>query len=169
MHVIHTGRNGIAGIEVISHPTAHHESKREVLSLCPDHPFGSLSVNAPKPEASVKVGHNSPVRPDKITSNTHVISPIPCFRTPGDHSEGPAESKIPIAAQNPRTSYVVHLPSERSDDGYQRVLKRSFVIRVTQEKVESKRDIDGKPSPFQREFELVFVIDAPVEISRFRV
>src|ERR1700687_892160 len=98
MHVTHTGRNGIARIEIISHSTAQHESKREVLSLRKGHPFGFLSVNKPEAGASFKVGHNSPVRPDKITSNTHDVSPILCFRSPRNHSEGPAERKIPIPA-----------------------------------------------------------------------
>src|ERR1700682_246783 len=98
MHVIHTERNGIAGIEVVSHSTAQHESKREVLSLRIKRPFGSLGVNKPEAGAAFKVGHNSPVRPDKITSNTHDVSPIPCLRSPRNHSEGPAERKIPIPA-----------------------------------------------------------------------
>jgi hypothetical protein len=40
-------------------------------------------------------------------------------------------------------------------------------VRTTYETIENKRNIDGKPSRFQREFELVFVIDASVEISWF--
>src|SRR6266567_2388856 len=130
MHVIHTGRNGITRIEVISHPTAHHESKREVLPLRIGHSFGSFSFNKPEAEASVKVGHNSPVTADKITSNTHVISAIPRFRSSRNHGEGPAERKIPIAAQHPRTAYFIHLPSERSNDGNERVLKPSLGIPI---------------------------------------
>jgi hypothetical protein len=40
------------------------------LSLRILHPFGTLSVNAPEAEASIKVGRNSPVTPDKVASNT---------------------------------------------------------------------------------------------------
>src|SRR6266446_5058579 len=98
MHVSHIGGNGISRIEVISHSITQHDSKREVLSLRKGHLFGFLSVNKPEAGASVKVGHNPPVRPDKITSNTHDVSSIPCFRSPRNHSEGPAERKIPIAA-----------------------------------------------------------------------
>src|SRR5712691_7133037 len=130
MHVIHTGRNGKTGIEVISHPTAHHESKREVLPLRIGHSFGSFCVNKPEAEASVKVGHNSPVPVDKITSNPHVISRIVSFRPPRNHSVGPAKGKIPIAAQNGRTSYTARMPSERSNDGNQRVLKPSLGIPI---------------------------------------
>ena len=80
-------------------------------------------INAPEAEASVKVRRNSPVTPDKVTSNTHDVSPVVCFRAPRNRSDGAAERKIPIAAQNPGTSYVVHLPSQRSDVGYQRVIE----------------------------------------------
>src|ERR1700676_1974950 len=98
MHVIQAGRNCIARIEVISHSTAHVESKREVLSLCIFHPFGSLSVNAPEAEAHIPVGCDPPVTRDKITSNTHVVREIPCLRSPRNRGNGPAQRKIPIAA-----------------------------------------------------------------------
>jgi hypothetical protein len=58
------------------------------------------------------------------------------------------------------------MPSERSDDGYQRVLKRICVVVITHENVKRKRDIDGKPSSVQREFKLVPIIDLSVEVSR---
>jgi hypothetical protein len=48
MHEIYAARNGEARIEVISHPTAQIESKREVLSLRIDKPFGFLGVNVPE-------------------------------------------------------------------------------------------------------------------------
>src|SRR2546425_10355243 len=98
MHVTHTARNRIARTEVISHSTAQHESEREVLSLRKPHPFGSLSVNKPEAKSSFKVGRNFPVTLDKVTSNTHDVSPVPCFRSPRNHSVGPAEREIPIAA-----------------------------------------------------------------------
>src|ERR1700680_1128855 len=128
MHEIYTARNGKARIEVVSHSTAQIESKREILSLRPLHPFGFLSVNIPQAEAQVKVGHNSPVRSDKIAPNAHVIRPIPSFRSPRDRSEGSAKSHIPIAPQNPRPAYVAHLPSQRSNVGFQRVVKPGHVI-----------------------------------------
>src|SRR6266446_2490324 len=98
MHVIHTRRNSIARIEIVSHSTAQVESKREVLSLRIPRTFGFLSVNAPEAEASVNVGRNSPVTPDKVTSNTHDVSPVLCFRSPRNRSDSAAERKIPIAA-----------------------------------------------------------------------
>jgi hypothetical protein len=61
------------------------------------------------------------------------------------------------------------LPSKRSNDGYERVIKRRPVIFTAGEKVENKRDIEGQASRFQGELDLVLVIDASVEISRFRV
>jgi hypothetical protein len=59
------------------------------------------------------------------------------------------------------------MPSERRDNGYQRVLKGICVVVITYENVERKGDIDGKPSPVQREFKLVPVIDISVEIIQF--
>jgi hypothetical protein len=59
------------------------------------------------------------------------------------------------------------MPSERSKDGHQRVFKGVSVVGIAYENVERKGDIDGKPSPVQGEFELVFVIDVSVEVSRF--
>jgi hypothetical protein len=76
VHVIHASRDGIARTEIVSHPTAQVESKREVLSLRILHPFGTLSVNAPEAEASIKVGRNSPVTPDKVASNTLIAHPL---------------------------------------------------------------------------------------------
>jgi hypothetical protein len=58
------------------------------------------------------------------------------------------------------------MPSERSNDGYQRVFKGICVVDIAYENVKRKGDIDGKPSPVQGEFELVPVIDALVEVSR---
>jgi len=58
------------------------------------------------------------------------------------------------------------MPSERSKDGYERVFKGICVVDIAHENVKRKRDIDGKPSPVQGEFELVPVIDVLVEASR---
>ena len=164
MHEIYATRNGKARIEVVSHSTAQIESKREVLSLCIARPFGPLSVDVPETEAQVKEGYNSPVRSDKIAPNTHVIRPITSFRSPRDRSKGPAEGHIPIAAQNPRSSYVAHMPSQRSNVGFQRVVKPGHVKSTAREKVERPGDIDGKPSVVQREFEFIFVINGSVAV-----
>jgi hypothetical protein len=56
------------------------------------------------------------------------------------------------------------MPSERSSDGDYRVLKRICVVDIAYENVKRKRDVDGKPSTVQGEFELVFVIDVSVEV-----
>jgi hypothetical protein len=61
------------------------------------------------------------------------------------------------------------MPSERSNDGYERVFEGIRVVVTAYENVKRKRDIDGKPSPVQGEFELVSVIDVSVEVSRFGV
>jgi hypothetical protein len=59
------------------------------------------------------------------------------------------------------------MPSERSNDGYERVFEGVCVVVITYENVQRKRDIDGKPASVQGEFELVFVIDVLVEVSQF--
>jgi hypothetical protein len=59
------------------------------------------------------------------------------------------------------------MPSERSHDGYERVFKGICVIGIAYENIKRKRDINGKPSPVQGEFELVPVIDLLVEVSWF--
>jgi hypothetical protein len=59
------------------------------------------------------------------------------------------------------------MPPERGDGGYQRVSQRVQVIGIAFEDVEWKRDIDGKPSYVQSEFQLVLVINVSVEVSRF--
>src|ERR1700680_2494220 len=152
MHEIYATRNGESRIEVVPHSTAQIESKREVLSLRPSKAFGSLSVNVPETEAQVKEGYNSPVRPDKIAPNTHVIRPITSFRSPRDRSKGSAEGHIPIATQNSRSCYVAHMPSQRSNVGFQSVLKPSHVKSTAREKVERPGDIDGSPTVVQGEF-----------------
>src|ERR1700676_4664111 len=164
MHEIYAAGNGKARIEVVSHSTAQIESKREVLSLCIARPFGPLGVDVPETEAQVKEGYNSPVRSDKIAPNTHVIRPIPSFRSPRNRSEGPAEGHIPIATQNSRSSNVAHMPSQRSNVGFQRVLKPSHVKSTAREKVERPREIDGSPSVVQGEFESIFVINGSVAV-----
>src|SRR5579863_8730707 len=110
MHEIYSARNGKPRIKVISHATAKIESKREVLSLRPFHPFGFLRVNIPETEPEVKVGAQVSSSADKITPDTHVVRPVPGFRSPRNGGEGPAESHIPIAPQNPRpfTSPMCH-------------------------------------------------------------
>ena len=138
MHETHTGRNCVARIEVISHSTAHVHSKREVLSLRILHPFGSLSVNIPEAKACIKVGHGPRVTRDEITSNTHDVREIPALRSPRNRGNRSAERKIPIAAQNTRTSYVVHMPSERSSDGYEGVFKGICVVDIAYENVKRK-------------------------------
>ena len=50
MHVIQTAHNRtnrIARIEVVSHSTPQHDSKRDVLSLRIGDPFGAVSVDTP--------------------------------------------------------------------------------------------------------------------------
>jgi hypothetical protein len=47
-------------------------------------------------------------------------------------------------------------------------MERRLPVRTIYQEVENKRNIDGKRSHVEGEFELVFVIDVPVEISRFR-
>jgi hypothetical protein len=58
------------------------------------------------------------------------------------------------------------VPSERSDDRYERVFERISVIGIAYENVQRERDIDGQPTSIQGEFELVPVIDVSVEVSR---
>src|SRR5208282_579195 len=98
MHVIHTGRNCIARIEVISHSTAEVESEREGLSLRIIDPDGSLGINVPYAEANIKIGRNSPVTRDKIAAHAHDVDEIPCLRSHRNRGNRPAELKIPIPA-----------------------------------------------------------------------
>jgi len=58
------------------------------------------------------------------------------------------------------------MPSERSNDGHERVFKRIGVIGIAYENVQRERDIDGEPSSVQRELELISVIDLSVAIDR---
>jgi hypothetical protein len=60
---------------------------------------------------------------------------------------------------------AVHVPSERSDVGHQRVRKRPSRIRTVQENVPNKRDIHGKPPNFIGKLKLVSVEDVSVEIG----
>jgi hypothetical protein len=128
VHVIHADRDGIGGIEVVSHPAAHHESEREVLALSPNHPLRAFGVDPSHTKAPVEVGDNSPVRPNKIAANPHVVRAIPRLRSPGDRGEGSAKSQVPVSAENGRAPHIVQLPSQRSNRRYQRVLERSLVI-----------------------------------------
>src|SRR6266576_4915018 len=98
MHEIQTCRNCIARTEVISHSTAHVDSKGEVLSLCILHPFGSLSIYVPEAEPYIKVGRNLRVARDKVTSNTHQVSEIPGLGSPRNRGNGHTAREIPIAA-----------------------------------------------------------------------
>src|SRR5258708_4925580 len=98
MHPTYAAGNGTASIEIVSRSTPHHHRKREVLTLRIGHPLGSLSINTPEAEAIFKVGRNSPVGPDKIAPNTHIVRPVVRFRSPRNYSERPAKRKIPIAA-----------------------------------------------------------------------
>src|SRR6266576_6092067 len=163
MHEIQTCRNCITRTEVISHSTAHVDRKREVLSLRICHALGSLSVNVPQAEPYIKVGRDPRVARNKVTSNTHEVSEIPCLRSPGNGGNGPAAGQIPIATQNRGTSYAVQMPPERSDDGHEGVFKRIRVVGIAYENVKRERDIDGEPSCVQGELELVSVIDVSVE------
>src|ERR1700682_1530866 len=165
MHEIDTARNGKPRIEVVSHSTSQIESKREVLSLPITGSFWPLSVDVTEAEAQIKERCNSPVRANKIAPNSHIVRPISSFRSPRNRSEGPAERHIPIATQNSRSSNVAHMPSQRSNVGFQRVVEPGHVIPTACEEVERPGDIDGKPAVVQGEFELVFVINRSVEIG----
>jgi hypothetical protein len=59
------------------------------------------------------------------------------------------------------------MPSERKNDGHERVFKGIRVIGIANENVQRERDIDGEPSSVQRELELISVIDLSVEVRRF--
>jgi hypothetical protein len=59
------------------------------------------------------------------------------------------------------------MPSERSNDRYQRVFQGIGVVGIAYENVKRKGNVDGKPSPVHGEFNLVSVIDLLVEVRRF--
>ena len=159
MHVTDAEGHAVAGTEVVPHAAAQHKGKREIPSLRVQHALGALRVNESDTAAQLKVGSSPPISVDKIAPHTQIEGPISCFRPSRNRSEGRGERQISIATKNPRTSYVAHVPSERRKDGYQSVTKRKLSIRVAYGKVEDKRNIDGKYSRFQGEFELVSVID----------
>jgi hypothetical protein len=58
------------------------------------------------------------------------------------------------------------MPSERSEDGHKCVFEGICVVDIAYENVQRKRDIDGKPSSVQREFELVSVINVSIGVNR---
>jgi len=59
------------------------------------------------------------------------------------------------------------MPSERSNDGHERVFEGIRVIGIAYENVQRERNIDGEPSSVQRELELISVIGVSVEVRRF--
>src|SRR5579864_947994 len=135
MHKVQPARNCKAGTQVISHSTAHVHSKCEVLSLRVEHPLGALSVNAPDAEPYIKVGRNLPPARNKIAPNPHEIREIVALRSPRNPGNRPSERKIEISAQNRRPPRAAQMPSQRSEDGHQRVFKRVGVIGIAYENV----------------------------------
>src|ERR1035441_4023531 len=130
MHPIQTSRNRVPRIEVISNSAAHVHGKRKILSLRPDDAQRFLCVNIPEPQASIKVGCQSPMARYKIASNTHDPRDVVGFRAPRNYSEGSAGRQIPITPKKMPTANVIHLPTERSDDGHQSVVKRRLGIPI---------------------------------------
>ena len=141
--------------------------KRQVLSLRVRHPQGALRVDIPKAGAPIEVGGSPPVTRDKIAPHAHHVSEIAGLSSPRNRDHRSAELKIPIAAQNQGTLDLVELPSQRTNDGHQRVFKRVELILIAEHKVERKRDIDGEPSYILGKFELVSIKDVSVEVGRF--
>ena len=165
MHISDASGNSVARMEVVAHSAAQHQRKCEVLPLRIGHSFGPLGINPPEAKSPFKVGRHSPIAANKVPPDAHVIGFVMCFRSSRNRGKGTAEGQLPIAAENSGAANIVHLPSQGSDGWHQGVLQWRLVISVTQEEVENERNVDGKPTGFHREFELVLVIDAAVEIG----
>ena len=167
VHVIHSGGNRIAGIEVVADSAAEVESEGERLSLCVVDADGAFGIDVANTEAHVKIGSDSRVARDKVAAHAHDVDEISGLGSARDCGHRSAELKVEISAEKPRASDVVHVPAERSDDRHQRVLERVGVVSVAGEKIEGQRDVDRKPSTVEREFEFVLVIDVAVEVGWF--
>jgi len=168
MHVRSTDGNAVTRIEVVARAETHHESKGEILSLPIENAMRSLSVNEPGSSTRFKIWCCPPVAMDEVTAHSQIESPIPCFRSSRDRSEGQGRCKIGVAAQDPRAIDFAHVPSNRRKYRYESVMERILLVIVAYEGVENKRNIDGEHSHFLGEFQLVSVIDVVVEISLLR-
>src|ERR1022692_4281354 len=108
MHPIQTSRNRVPRIEVVSNSAAHVHGKRKILSLRPDDAQRFLCVNIPEPQASIKVGCQSPMARYKIASNTHDPRDVGGFRPLGITVKAAlaVRSQLPRKIQGPPTSSI---------------------------------------------------------------
>ncbi len=136
VHVIHSGGNRVAGIEVVADSAAEVESEGEGLALRVIDANGAFGIDVADAEAYVKIGSDSGIARDKVAADAHDVDEISGLRPARDCGHGSAELKIKIPAEKPRASDVVHVPSERGDDRDQRVLQGVSVIGIAGENVE---------------------------------
>jgi len=98
MHVVHSSRNRIPWIEVISRSGAHHVSEREVLSLRKRNPQRFLRVNGPDAASLVEIGHDPPITMNEISPDTVDENKVSGFRPPWNERDGATEGEIKVAA-----------------------------------------------------------------------
>lgn len=165
MHPVQAGGDGVARIEVIAGAGAHVHGESVVLSLRVVDAEGAFGVNDPQAGTDIDVGHDAPVGVDKISTESHVVGEIVGLGAPGNRGDGAGKGDIPVAAENPRTAYVVDVPAQRGEDGDERISKRVEIVRIAFEDVEGKRDIDGEPSDVEGELQLVSVVNVAVEVG----
>jgi hypothetical protein len=168
VHPVQACRNGVARVEVIAGAGAHVHRESVVLSLGVIHAEGSFGVNDPQAGADIHVGHDPPLRVDKISPKAHVVGKIVGLGALRNRGDGSGKGDIPVAAENPGTAHVVDLPAKRGEDGDQRVSKRVEIVRIAFKDIERKRDIEGEPSYIERELELVSEVNVAVEVGGFR-
>lgn len=168
MHPVQAGGNGVARVEVIAGAGAHVHGESIVLSLRVIDAERSFGVNDSQAGADIGVGHEAPVGVNKISTEAHVVGEIVGLGAPGNRGDGAGEGDIPVAAENPRTAYVVDMPAQRGEDGDERVSKRVEIVRIAFEDVEGKRDIDGEPSHIEGELQLVAVVNVAIEVGGLR-
>lgn len=167
MHVSRAECHAVFGVEVVPDAAAQHESKSEILSLCPFH-GSAFRVDEPRAEPELEVRRRPPVAVDKITPHPQIERPISRLRPSWNRSQRKAGRQVGIAPQNPGPPNGAHVPPQRREDGNKRVMKWLLRVIVVFEDIEDKRNVDGERSRLERQFQLVSVVDVFIEIVRLR-
>src|SRR6202451_4703968 len=96
MHPIQAGENCIARTEVISHSTAHVESKCEVLSLRVLHAERPFGIDIAEADAPIEIRSNPPVTRNEVAPHAHDVSEITGLGSARNRNHRPAVVRSPL-------------------------------------------------------------------------
>src|SRR5579864_230656 len=165
MHVVHTGRKRILGIDVIACADAEVVGEGEVLSLRKLDAQRFLRVNEPRVSSLLEKWHDLPIAVHKVPADSEIKGIVVSFRSSGDERNRAAKGEIHVASENPSPADIGDMPSQRGNNRHERIFQRSHIVAVAHRKVVNKRNVDRMPAYIEAELSAIPVVNIKVAVG----